>query len=39
MACNSGNNIKQVQLNAKIVRNAQCIEFEPNVADNIDGHI
>ena len=38
MACNSGNNIKQVQLNAKIVRNAmQCIELEPNVADNIDG--
>jgi len=38
MSCNSGNNIKQVALNARIARKAlQCLEFEPNVADNIDG--
>lgn len=38
MGCNSGNNIKQVALNARIARKAlQCLEFEPNVADNIDG--
>lgn len=38
MSCNSGNNIKQVALNARIARKAlQCLEFEPNVAGNIDG--
>lgn len=38
MACNSGNEIKQVQLNARVARKAsQCLELEPNVAGNIDG--
>lgn len=38
MSCNSGNEIKQVTLNARIARKAlQCLEFEPNIAGNIDG--